>query len=745
VNPMIDRRALLQTGGALVVTFSVPFGPAKAQPAAAAKTVSADRVDGFLTIAADGGVTVYSGKVDLGTGVRTALTQIVAEELDVPMRHVTVIEGDTALTPDQGTTSGSFSIQNGGMQLRRAAATARREILGRAAARLRRDVSTLSMRDGVVISNSGQRLPIGSLVDGTTLALKIDEDAPIKAPADYSLVGKPVRRLDIPDKVTARFTFMQDFKLPGMLHGRVVRPSGFGATLISYDGSSVAHFPGIVKVVRINNFLGVVANTEWSAIRAAQQLGATWSKWTELPEQTKLWEHVRGTPVVRDDITSRVGASGAALAAAPRKLAASYDFAIHTHGSIGPSCAVASFADGKLSCWTASQATHDLRKQLAAMLAIAEADVRCIYVEGAGCYGRNGHEDAAADAALLARAVGAPVRVQWMRADEHGWDPKGPPTLLDMRAGIDQSGNVVAWESELLIPEGGPTFVSLVGADLAGLNSLGQLSPGGVLNDLAIPYTLPNVKTTAHRLESTPLKPAWIRSPGRLQNSFANESFIDEIAAQIGVDPLDFRLNHLDDPRGKQLLERLARHSQWRERPKPDRNADIVTGRGLAYVKYELVRTYVGVVAEVEVNRKTGELAVKRFFVAHDCGQIINPDGLRNQIEGCIVQTVSRVLKEEVTFDRSMVTSLDWASYPILTFPEIPEVVIDLIDRPQEAPWGGGEPTCAVVPSAIGGAVFEATGVRLRSVPFTPVKVKAALDALSHHATRQDIYRQSTN
>jgi CO/xanthine dehydrogenase Mo-binding subunit len=729
MNKMMDRRALLQASGALVVSFSLPLRRADAQVIAGAKTVSPDRVDGFLAIATDGRVTVYSGKVDLGTGVLTALTQIVAEELDVPMSRVTVIQGDTALTPDQGTTSGSLSIQDGGMQLRRAAATARHAILGRATARLRRDVSALSIRDGVVTSTSGQRLPIGELISGTTLAIDLDNNAAEKPPADYTIVGKPVPRLDIPDKANARFTFMQDFKVPGMLHGRVVRPSGFGATLVSYDESSVAHIPGIVKVVRIKNFLGVVAQSEWSAIKAAQQLAVTWSKWEGLPEQSKLWEHVRDTPVVRDDVTSRVGASDAALGAAPRKVSATYEFAIHTHGSIGPSCAVASFTDGNLTCWTASQATHDLRKQLAAMLGLPDADVRCIYLEGAGCYGRNGHEDAASDAALLARAVGKPVRVQWMRADEHGWDPKGPPTPLDMRAGIDSEGNVVAWESELFIPQGAAGFVALTGADLAGLDSLGKLNPGGVLNDLAIPYGFQNVTTTAHRLASTPLRPAWIRSPGRLQNTFANESFINEIAAEIAADPLDFRLKYLADARGKELLKRLARLSKWRERPKPDRNADIVTGRGLAYVNYELVRTYVGVVAEVEVNRKSGAVAVKRFYVAHDCGQIINPDGLRNQIEGCILQTVSRTLKEEVTFDRSMVTSLDWASYPILTFPEIPEVVIDLIDRPEEVPWGGGEPTCAVVPSAIAGAVFEATGLRLRSVPFKPAKVLAALKA----------------
>ena len=293
-----------------------------------------------------------------------------------------------------------------------------------------------------------------------------------------------------------------------------------------------------------------------------------------------------------------------------------------------------------------------------------------------------------------------------------------------MRAGLDREGSVTAWESELFVPDGTASFVALVGADLAGLSSLGKLSPGGVLSDPAIPY--PNVTTSAHRLESTPLRPAWIRSPGRLQNTFANESFIDEIAAEVGADPLDIRLKYLDDARGKEVLERLARLSKWRERPK-DRNAEIVTGSGLAYDNYELVRTYVGVVAEVEVKRKTGELAVKRFYVAHDCGQIINPDGLRNQIEGCIVQTVSRTLKEEVTFDRSMVTSLDWSSYPILTFSEVRDVVIDLIDQPELVPWGGGEPTCAVVPSAIAGAVFEATGVRLRSAPFTQVKVRVAL------------------
>jgi nicotinate dehydrogenase subunit B len=316
-----------------------------------------------------------------------------------------------------------------------------------------------------------------------------------------------------------------------------------------------------------------------------------------------------------------------------------------------------------------------------------------------------------------------------MRADEHSWDPKGPPTLLDLRAGLDADGKITAWEAELFITNGASGTVALIAADHAGLDSLGKLAPGNVINGLAIPYGFPNIKTVAHRLETTPFRPSWIRSPGRLQNTFANESFLDEIAAEIGADPLQLRLDHLADPRGKEVLERLASLSKWRERPKPDRSAEIATGRGLAYIWYDLQRAYVGAVAEVEVNRKTGEIAARRFYVAHDCGQIINPDGLRNQIEGNIIQTVSRTLKEELIFDRSKVTSLDWASYPILTFPEVPDVAIDLIDRPNEMPLGGGEPSAAIVAAAIGNAVFDATGVRLRSVPFTPARVKPLFGA----------------
>src|SRR6266851_4226616 len=440
-----SRRDVLKGGGALVVSFSLAGAPGEAL-AQGAKPLALTEVDSFLAIDASGVVTFYSGKVDLGTGVATALPQMVADELDVPLNRVKLVQGDTTLTPDQGPTWGSLSIQIGGMQLRNAAATAKAALLDEAAKRLGAKQDELKVVDGVV-SAGNKRVSYGKLV------------------------GKPVPRVDIPDKVTGRFTYMQDFRVPGMLHGRVVRPPAIGATLESVDEASIKDVAGVVKVVREGNFLGVVAASEWGAIKAARQLKALWSKSETLPEAAKLWEHVRASKVVKDEVTSNVGNTAEALGQQGVKtLNATYDFAIHTHGSIGPSCAVAELKDGKLTSWSASQATHNLRKQLATMFGMPADSVRCIYLEGSGCYGRNGHEDAAADAALLAKAVGRPVRVQWSRADEHGWDPKGPPTLIDIRAAMDGSGNVTAWESEFFIPQqtAGGFLVPLIAATLSG-------------------------------------------------------------------------------------------------------------------------------------------------------------------------------------------------------------------------------------------------------------------------------------
>jgi CO/xanthine dehydrogenase Mo-binding subunit len=652
-----------------------------------------------------------------------------AEELGVPMASVKLVTGDTLLTPDQGITWGSLTIQSGGMQIRQACATAREALLDQAAQKLGVARAELVLKDGVFSDAAGRKkVTFAALAGAQDLKLKVNDKAPLKNPSQYSIVGKPVARLDIPDKVTGRFSYVHDFTLPGMIHGRVVRPTAMKAQLQSFDDSACKRIPGYLSAVRKGSFLAVLAQDEWAAIRASREVRATWSNWAGLPEKAKLWDYVRSTKVVRDESLQTAGNSAQALAGGAKTVKSTFDFAVHTHGSMGPSCAVAEVRDGKLTVWTASQATHTLRRQLARMLGMAELNVRCIYMEGAGCYGRNGHEDAAADAALLALETRKPVRVQWSRADEHGWDPKGPPTLLDFRGAVDASGNIVAWESELFAPDRSKPFaVTLVAAELAGMPKDDSF-PGTLHQALAIPYAVPNLKATAHWLAETPFKPSWIRTPGRMQNTYANECFMDELAAAAGVDPVEFRIRHLKDARGLECIERARKLANWSPRTKPTGGTgEIAKGRGFSYVKYELVRTYVAVVADVEVSRRTGKIRVERFHVAHDCGQIINPDGLRNQIDGNVIQTVSRTLIEDLQWDRSTVTSVDWQSYPILRFPDVPEIRYDLIDRPNERPWGAGEPTAAVVPSAISNAVYDAVGIRMRSVPFTPDKVLAAL------------------
>jgi nicotinate dehydrogenase subunit B len=726
-----SRRDFLKTSGSLVVVFGAPVALAQTptKKAAQTKTVATDQVDGFIAIDAKGNVTVFSGKVDLGTGVQTALAQMAAEELCVPLERVTVIQGDTDLTPDQGITWGSLTIQAGGMQIRQACATAREALLERAAGKLGVAKGDLYARDGRVVALGSERaVPYTELIGGRHFEMKLDAKAPMKSPATYTIVGQSVPRFDIPDKVRGRFTYMQDFKVKGMLHARVVHPTAIKATLQSVDDSAARQVPGYVATVRKGSFVAVVSRSEWGAIKAAEALKTSWSDWRGLPDKATLWDYVRKSKVLKSEELQKAGDSAAAMKGASKRLNATYDFAVHTHGSIGPSCAVADYKEGKLRVWTASQGTHTLRKQLANMLGMKPDDVRCTYLEGAGCYGRNGHEDAAADAALLARELGKPVRVQWSRADEHGWDPKGPPTLLQHRAALDEGGNLLAWESELFAPDRSKPFaVTLTTAEHAGLPK-DEAFPGNIHQGMAVSYTFPNIQSTAHWLAETPFRPSWIRTPGRMQNTYANECFMDECALAANADPLEYRRRYLKDARGLELLDRLVKLANWQPRkgaPKP--TGDIAKGRGVSYIKYELVRTYVGVVADVTVNRKTGKVTVDRFYVAHDCGQIINPDGLKNQIEGNIVQTVSRTLIEDLQWDSGRVTSLDWKSYPILTFPDVPDVVMDLIDRPNERPWGAGEPAAAVVPSAISNAIYDAVGVRMRSVPFTPDKMLAAL------------------
>jgi CO/xanthine dehydrogenase Mo-binding subunit len=732
-NSIISRRHFLKGQGALVVGFSLGpwMGDALAENAPGvnpSKSLSTTDVEGFISLNADGTVSIYSGKVDLGTGIKTAISQIAAEELDVPFSKVILIQGDTLTTPDQGPTYGSLSIQIGGMQIRQACATAREALINAAANKLGVGISEITTQNSTCVAGE-KSIRYVDLVSNEVLNIKVNPKAKLKDPRTYTVVGKDIPRLDIPGKLTGEFTYMQDFKLPGMLHARVIRPKGIGSKLISYDDALAKKIPGFVQVVHDDNFLAVVATNEWDAIRASKAINVTWSNWAGLPDQDQLWAYLRASKVASTESLQKVGDVGSAPQGA-KTLTATYDFAIHTHGSIGPSCAVAQWENDKVTCWSASQQTHLLRKQLAQMLSMSEEHIRCVYIDGAGCYGRNGHEDAGADAVLISKIVGKPVRVQWMRADEHGWDPKGPPSLYDYRATLDAEGKVVSWEADAYIAARPKQIsVTLLAADLAVL-PMDPPHPGNIQNSLAIQYKFPNIQANAHYVENTPLRPGWLRTPGRLQNTFANESFIDELAYLAKSDPFMFRIQHLNDPRGIECLERVMHIAKWEKKfsnQSTNNKGDIYYGRGVSYIKYELVRTYIAVVADVQVNRKTGKVLVNKFYVAHDCGQIINPDGLRNQIDGNLIQTVSRSLIEEVKFDRSAVTSLDWNSYPILKFPEVPAIEISLIDRPNEKPWGAGEPAASVVPSAIANGIFDAIGIRVRSVPFTPGKVLAAI------------------
>jgi CO/xanthine dehydrogenase Mo-binding subunit len=514
-----------------------------------------------------------------------------------------------------------------------------------------------------------------------------------------------------------------------MLHARVVHPAAMGAQLLSWDDSACRAIPTYVTTIQKGQFLAVVAKQEWDAIRALKALKVEWSDWQGLPAQDALWSFVRDSEVQSLESFQKDGDAKATLSTAERVLKRSYDFAIHTHGSMGPSAAVAEWQDGALTVWTASQQTHLLRKQLATMFKVSEDRVRCIYVPGAGCYGRNGHEDAAGDAALIAQELATPVRVQWMRQDEHGWDPKGPPTLIDYEAALGADGKIVAWHSLAFLPHR-PKVVAVplttaLHADLPHE----EASPGNIHQSLAIQYGIPHRLCEVNWLKDTPFRPSWIRTPGRMQNTFGNESMMDELAVMAGQDPIAFRRAHLNDPRGDDLLQQLISFARWTPKVSGTERGSgrYLKGRGMSYVKYELVRTYVGLVVDVTVDTETGQVSVDHCHVAHDCGQIINPDGLRNQLEGNMIQTVSRTLIEELQFDRSRVTSVDWETYPILKHTAVPKISMHLIDRPKEKPWGAGEPSAAVVPSAIANAIYDAAGIRLTSVPFTPAKVLAAL------------------
>ena len=780
----ITRRRLLQGSGGLVITFSLAAAFRQANVAGQEATatvalelpeasvtptlepglvatpenqteqdvqtrnVEGDTVDSWLEIDADGNVTVFAGKVELGTGLKTSLSQIVAEELDVAFERITMIMGDTALTPNQGVTAGSKSIQVAGPVLRQAAAEARLVLLTRASVRLGVPADDLQVRDGVVsaLGDDTQNVPYGELV-GEPFNREVTGEAPEKPPSRYTVVGEPIQRVDIPAKLTGGEAYVQDVRLEGMLHGRVVRPylrtmTGVGARLESFDDSAAREMPGVVQIVRDGDFIGVVAEREEQAMRAAQAIEATWTPGDSLPAQDRIYDLLREMPVAEDEGGEivRNGDVDGGLAAAAQILEATYQFPSQAHAMMGPSCAVADVRSDGATIYSQSQNVFNLSLTLADLLGLAPEQVRVSFREGAGCYGHSGFDDVAADAALLSQAVGRPVRVQWMRADEFAWEPKSPPMTMDLRGGLDDRGNILAWDYTVWTPTHNTRPRDTAPMVLAGqlknpTAELFEFGYGGGDRNAPTNYSFPNNRVTVHWIETPPLRPSALRSLGGLANATANELFIDELAAAAGADPVEFRLRHLYDQRAIDVIRGAAEAAGWDTRPSGPETASTtatagpLTGRGIAFARYETEFAYAAAVAEVEVDPSTGNVRVTRVVVGHDCGLIINPDGLNNQIEGNVIQGIGRALKEEVTWDDRQVTSLDWSGYRILTFAEVPAIETVLIDRPEEDALGAGEPAICPMVAAVGNAIFDATGVRLRTIPFTSERVLAALES----------------
>ncbi len=727
----MDRRQWLQAGGALLVSFSWP-GTAPAQTPAAGPAGSArdQELDSWLAVAGDGRVTAYCGKVELGTGIQTAFGQLVADELDVPFGRVTVVMGDTALCPDQGPTVGSNSLYRGGPQVRGAAAEARQALLALAAAQWQVQADTLSVKAGTVSAPDGRSTTYAELVGGRSFSRKLQRKTAPKAAGRHSVLGLSVPRVELPAKVFGSHGYVHNLRLPGLLHGRVLRPPHPRAMVSSVDLASVEKLPGKVRVLRQGGFVGVVAEREEQAIRAARELKVTWQAAPALPGMQDLPAAVRGVPAV-DTTLAQVGAVDAALAAARTTLAVEYFVPHQMHASIGPSCAVADVRPDGATLWSATQSSFFARASVAAMLGLPTEKVRLIWTEGSGCYGQNGADDVTADAALLSQLAGQPVRVQWMRHDEHGNEPKSAAMVMAVKGGLDEQGRAVAWDYQVWSPthssrpggDGGGN--TLAGAQLGKRERYGNV---GADRNADCSYVFANKRTTLHLSKHSPtLRVSALRGLGSPQNTFANESFIDELAAAAQADPIAFRLRHLQDERAIAVLKAVAELARWDAKPAAPPTG-WAAGRGVGFVHYDNATTYAAVAVRVLVERATGQVRVPHVAVAHDCGLIVNPDGVKNQIEGNVVQAISRALLEEVQYGASGVTSLDWAGYPIIRFSDVPETIaITLINRPDQPMVGAGEATTAPMAAAIANAIFHATGRRLRTLPFTAARVQAGL------------------
>ena len=756
-----SRRDFLKGCGALIVSFSAaPLTQSSANAQGQFEThpghIDPDRLDSWLAIGADGTITAYTGKCDFGQGVFTAQTQLIAEELCVPITRVKLIQCDTAVTPDQGTTSGSqttptnFNHEN----LALAAATAREALMSLAAKQLGEPVDHLKLENGVITAGSGRQVTYADLVGSKHFNLPLNPTAKRRPASEWTVLGKPVPSLDRVALMTGQFAFLHHLRVPGMLHGRVVRPPEMGATVAHVDEHSVRDVPGLKKVVVRKDFVGVVAETQYQAVLAARQLVVQWNPGPALPAQNTFFEHLRQQPS-HDALSVDSQDLDTQLAAAGSLLRARYTYPYQMHGSVGASCAVADVKPDGATIWSATQSAYPTRSIVAMLLGLPLDSVRVIYSRGSGCYGLNGADAVSFDAAILSQAAGRPVRLQFSRQDEMMWENFGSAMVVEHRAGVTADGRILAWDRENWVAslgnrpgydqpgnvisgmltgyppeplEPGPAKPP-AGTLRNGSNTVPSYFAGCIAGKCGGGGTIKSERVLTHTVRS-PFFTGPLRSPLRIQNTFATECFMDELSAHAKSDPVAFRLQHLRDSRVIGVLNAAARAAGWAPRPSPTpavAQTGVATGRGIACVAYEGENGYAALVAEVTVDLESGIVRPVRFVVALDCGPVSNPDGLRNQIEGGILQGTSRALVEEVTWDDRRITSVDWETYHSLHLDyEIPTIETVFVTPVGVAATGAGETAITVTPAAIGNAIFDATNVRLRHLPFTPARVKDA-------------------
>jgi nicotinate dehydrogenase subunit B len=700
-----------------------------------------DGFETFIKITADGRVTAFNGHVDLGTGIRTALGQIVAEELDVSFARVLVVLGDTSRVPNQGATIASETIQISAVPLRRAAAQARHFLLARAGERFDLPVEDLVIEDGLIGGRDNRRVSYGELIEGESIRLEL-ADGVLEKPVDsYILVGQSVPRVDLPAKATGELVYVHDMRVPAMVHGRVVRPpyagvdagDFVGTSLIAVDQSSVRDIPGLIGVVTLGDFVGVVAEREENAVKAAAQLRVRWKPTPTLPDLNDVETALRANPSKPRTLIDK-GDVERAIAAAATPMQRTYTWPYQMHASIGPSCAVADCRDGNVRVWSGTQNPHILRGDLALLLQQSDDTIDVIRMEAAGCYGRNCADDVSADAVLLSRAVGRPVRVQLTREQEHAWEPKGTAQVMDVRGGLRADGSVAGYDFATRYPSNGaPTLALLLTGTIAPIAAVSDMGDRTAIP----PYDYDDMRVVVH--DTPPIvRASWFRGVSALPNTFAHESYIDELAAEAGVDPIEYRLRYLKDPRAIDLTKAVAKRADWTPRPvrkEPDAGGDIVRGRGFAYALYVHSKfpgfgaAWSAWIADVAVNKATGDVSVTRVVAGQDSGLMINPDGVRHQIHGNVIQSTSRALMEEMAFERGSVASREWGAYPIIKFPDVPKIDVLMLPRPDQPPLGVGESASVPSAAAIANAIFDATGVRFRDPPFTPERILAGLQS----------------